>query len=156
MKYSSASAFRRALEDRLRQQGLQSGVPLVRLRKMIAFDRFLARLVQVQPNQWVVKGGFALQLRLGQRARTTKDIDLLMLDQQQDVYFRLSAVGATVLDDWFSFEVSRIALSATENFGGDQYQVLSLLDGRRFEGFHLDVGVGDHCYFCCVANASCT
>ena len=142
MKYNSASAFRRALEDRLRQQGLQSGVPLVRLRKMIAFDRFLARLVQVQPNQWVVKGGFALQLRLGQRARTTKDIDLLMLDQQ-DVYPWLRAAGTAALNDWFSFEVSRMALSATENFGGDRYQVLSLLDGRRFEGFHLDVGIGD-------------
>jgi len=143
MKYSTASAFRRALEDRLRQQSLRSGVPLVRMRKMIAFDRFLARLVQAQPGQWVVKGGLALQLRMGQRARTTKDIDLLMLDQQREVYPRLREAGMLVLDDWFSFEVSHPALSATEDFGGDRYQLLSLLDGRRFEGFHLDVGIGD-------------
>lgn len=72
MKYNSASAFRRALEDRLRQQSLQSGIPLVRMRKMIAFDRFLARLFQAQPSQWVVKGGLALQLRVGQRPEQPK------------------------------------------------------------------------------------
>ena len=64
MKYNSGSAFRRALEDRLRNQSLQSGVPLVRLRKMVAFDRFLARLIQSSPDEWVLKGGLALQLRL--------------------------------------------------------------------------------------------
>ena len=44
MKYESSAAFRRALEDRLRAQSITSGMPLVRLRKMVAFDRFLARL----------------------------------------------------------------------------------------------------------------
>jgi len=34
MKYSSGDDFRRALEDRLRQQSLQTRVPLVRLRKL--------------------------------------------------------------------------------------------------------------------------
>ncbi|MEA3328001.1 MAG: nucleotidyl transferase AbiEii/AbiGii toxin family protein [Chloroflexota bacterium] len=52
-------------------------MPLSRLRKLVVFDRFLARLFQDQPDHWVFKGGFALQLRLGERARTTKDIDLL-------------------------------------------------------------------------------
>jgi hypothetical protein len=31
---------------------------------MIAFDRFLARLFQEQPDKWVVKGGLALQLQM--------------------------------------------------------------------------------------------
>jgi hypothetical protein len=43
---------------------------------MVAFDRFLARLATKEPEAWIVKGGFALQLRLGERARTTKDIDV--------------------------------------------------------------------------------
>ncbi len=46
MKYTSGVAFRRALEDRLRHQTLEADVPLVRLRKMVAFDRFLASLIQ--------------------------------------------------------------------------------------------------------------
>lgn len=41
MKYLSGGAFRRALEDRLRSMSIQRGIPLVRLRKMVAFDRFL-------------------------------------------------------------------------------------------------------------------
>ena len=50
MTYGSSASFRRALEDRLRAQSLQTGAPLVRLRKMVAFDRFLARLLQDQPD----------------------------------------------------------------------------------------------------------
>jgi hypothetical protein len=80
MKYKDSAAFRKALETRLRTQSQQSGVPLTRLRKMVAFERFLARLVTDQPGAWVLKGGMALQLRLGRRARTTKDIDLLLKD----------------------------------------------------------------------------
>ena len=57
MTYRSGASFRRALEDRLRAQSLETGVPLVRLRKMVVFDRFLARLVQGQPDAWVLKGG---------------------------------------------------------------------------------------------------
>jgi hypothetical protein len=60
MKYQNGAAFRRALEDRLRAQSLQSGVALVRLRKMVAFDRFLARLLLAQPDTWVLKGGQAI------------------------------------------------------------------------------------------------
>jgi len=39
MKYESSAAFRRALEDRLRAQSITSGMPLVRLRKMVVFGR---------------------------------------------------------------------------------------------------------------------
>ena len=71
MIYQTGQAFRRALETRLLTQSTQDGVPLVRLRKMVAFDRFLARLLAAQPDHWLLKGGLALQLRLGRRARTT-------------------------------------------------------------------------------------
>ncbi len=42
MKYATASAFRVALEERLRHEHTVAGTALVRLRKMVAFDRFLA------------------------------------------------------------------------------------------------------------------
>ena len=45
--YQSGAAFRRALEERLRSKSLNDGVPLFRLRKMVAFDSFLARLVSL-------------------------------------------------------------------------------------------------------------
>ena len=50
MRYKTAVAFRRALEERLRQQSLEGGQPLARLRKMVAFDRFLARLGKKGPS----------------------------------------------------------------------------------------------------------
>ncbi|MGB9606231.1 MAG: hypothetical protein ACPL88_10195 [Bryobacteraceae bacterium] len=48
----------------MRRQAIASGMPLARLRKMVAFERFLARLVAAQPDAWVLKGGLALQFRL--------------------------------------------------------------------------------------------
>lgn len=76
MRYETASALRRALEDRLKERSQRDGAVLARLRKQVAFDRCLARLVQVAQDQWALKGGFALQLRMSDRARTTRDIDL--------------------------------------------------------------------------------
>jgi len=76
-RYQSGAAFRQALEERLLSRSLASNIPLVRLRKTVAFDRFLARLENLQPGKWILKGGFAIQLRLADQARTTKDIDVL-------------------------------------------------------------------------------
>ena len=50
MKYADGSSFRRALEDRLREESLSTGIPLVRLRKTIAFERFLARVENSSPG----------------------------------------------------------------------------------------------------------
>ncbi len=75
--YPSDTAFRQALEQRLLNQArAEPTVPLVRLRKAVAFEALLRRLLRDQPNEWLLKGGFALQLRLGLQTRTTKDIDL--------------------------------------------------------------------------------
>jgi len=140
MRYESGSAFRRALEERLRRQSLTSGAPLVRLRKMVAFERFLARLVATQPESWVLKGGLALQFYLGERARTTQDMDLLLRETLPTVEIHHRLVVAALLDlgDWFLFEVARPSDSATLRFS-----VQSLVDGRPFETFHVDVGIGD-------------
>lgn len=142
MKYQSGGAFRRALETRLRQQSLQSHVPLVRLRKMVAFDRLLARLLASQPERWVLKGGLALQLRLGDRARTTKDIDLLFVEAPEGIYRQIREAANLQLGDWFSFEVGRPSNHLDKDGGGIRHSIHSLLDGRTFEIFHLDVGVG--------------
>ena len=79
-RYATAAAFRRALEDRLKDIAGRESVDLQRLRRQVAFDRLLARLFQAgQPLAlpWVLKGGYAMELRI-KSARTTKDIDLTM------------------------------------------------------------------------------
>jgi len=153
MNYDNSAGFRRALEDRLRTQSLKTGAPLVRLRKMVVFDRFLVRLIQDQPDAWVLKGGLALQLRLGNQARTTKDIDLLLTARRdeghatrswRDIHQALVRAALLDLRDWFQFEVERPADEIpTEPVGGMRFRVRGLLDGRRFETFHIDVGWGD-------------
>jgi hypothetical protein len=141
--YLTGAAFRRALEDRLRSRNLQSGTPLVRLRKKVAFDRFLARLILLQPDQWVLKGGFAIELRLNDKARTTKDIDVLVLDNNIDILSALRNAGALDLSDWFQFVVQPVEFRFLDEIGNLRFNIRSLLDGRTFEEFHIDVGIGD-------------
>lgn len=140
MQYQNSAAFRRALEDRLRRQSVASGTPLARLRKMVAFERFLARLVAAEPDAWALKGGLALQFRLGERARATQDIDLLLRLSlpTTEIHQRLVSAALRDVGDWFTFEVARPEREAELRF-----PVRSLLDGRLFEAFHVDVGMGD-------------
>ncbi len=143
MKYSNGSAFRRALEDRLRNINIRNGIPLTRLRKIIAFDRFMARLLKYDPAKWVLKGGLALELRLGPYARTTRDMDLLAFYKAKEIHGLLVKSGKIDLGDFFSFQVNKPSSDAIETIGGVRFPVLSLLDGRLFEQFHIDVGVSD-------------
>lgn len=76
MTYETPAALRRALEDRLLAESRRSGVSLDRLRRRVMVERILARLQAAEPNAWVLKGGTALEVRLGDRARLTKDIDV--------------------------------------------------------------------------------
>src|SRR5208337_3993723 len=78
--YTTAAAFRRALEVRLQDIAKREAVDLQRLRRQVAFDRFLARLFrecQLRTLPWILKGGYAMELRI-KSARTTKDIDLTL------------------------------------------------------------------------------
>lgn len=143
MNFQSGGAFRRAVEERLNTKARTTGLPLVRLRKMVAFDRFLARLVAAQPDAWALKGGLALQLRLGGRSRTTKDIDLLSFAMADQVLSLLRTAASLDLKDWFSFEVSEPARVPLTGQAGQRYLIQTLLDGRTFENFHVDIGVGD-------------
>jgi hypothetical protein len=76
VRYQSGAAFRTALEQRLLTRSRTTGLALARLRKHVAFERLLARLLVVAPDRWVLKGGLALDFRLGARARATVDMDL--------------------------------------------------------------------------------
>jgi len=141
MRYASGSAFRTALEARLRAESIATGLPLVRLRKTIAFDRLLARLVSSQPESWLLKGGLALQLRMGSRSRTTKDVDLLLRETGADARALLMLVARVDLGDWFEFEVATPVRGPVHD--GVMLPVRSLIDGREFEAFRVDVGIGD-------------
>ena len=73
-KYATGAALRVPLEERLKQIAKTEGTELQRLRRQVAFDRPLARLFDSVDTQWVLKGGYAMELRF-QVARATKDLD---------------------------------------------------------------------------------
>jgi hypothetical protein len=61
-----------------------------------------------------------------------------------DVHQALVRAALLDLGDWFQFEVERPATEIpTGPIGGARFQVRGLLDRRRFETFHIDVGWGD-------------
>ena len=76
-KYASATAFRVALESRLKKTAQEDRLDLQRLRRQAAGDRLLCRLFAEPDAPWLLKGGYAMELRL-KTARTTRDIDLAM------------------------------------------------------------------------------
>ncbi len=74
-KFKTAFDFRKSLEARLQAQAAKTGEDLQRIRRKVAFDRFLARIFHLGNPGFYLKGGYAMELRIA-HARATKDIDL--------------------------------------------------------------------------------
>lgn len=149
--YKSAKDFRIALEHRLQKHAADSGLNLQRLRRTVAFNRFLARIFASKISPWVLKGGYAMELRL-HNARATLDVDLGFRgvpesggEIQTDYLQRLLASASqTDLGDFFGFEIGGVQLELDGPlYGGARYPVRSMIDGRLFVSFHVDVAVGD-------------
>lgn len=144
MKYATPGAFRAALEQRLLTMAQQTGVPLVRLRKLVVFDRLMARMMVVAPNRWVIKGAAALLFRVGAKFRTTKDLDLGRQDNEEAATADFLAAQSVDLGDYFTFIVERTKkLDAALEGAAVRYHVIAELAGRLFEDVTVDVGFGD-------------
>lgn len=149
-KYAAATAFRRALEDRLRLISEKEKLPIERLRREVAFDRFLARLFADDKAPWVLKGGYALELRI-KEARATKDIDMALREAMgagdslnEAILAALEKAAAVDLTDFFVFEIGALMrdLDAAP-YGGARFPVEARMDARTFVKFHIDIGAGD-------------
>ncbi len=144
MRYATASAFRTALERRLIELSRGTGAPLLRLRKDVAFDRFLARLLAGAPGRWVLKGALALEFRLGPRARTTKDMDLVVREGGEATTEALLAAGEADLGDFFVFAVEkRAGREGADEGTAVRHRVRAELAGRPFEEVLVDVAFAD-------------
>ena len=148
-QYATATAFRTALEARLNNFAKKHDIDLQRLRRQVAFDRLLCRLFKARPKDLFLKGGYAMELRI-QKARATKDIDLVLeskkLDrlkaQGQEIFDMLQAAAGFQLDDFFVFLVGEPTLDLEAiPYGGSRFPVEAHLDGRLFERFPMDVVV---------------
>lgn len=149
--YKSAAAFRMSLEERLKALHTESGVPLTSLRLKVVIERLLARLFDTASPPWLLKGGYAMELRYRPRARTTKDIDLsvktiaaALSEHLRQVREELQSAADHDHGDYFLFQIGEPSseLQGAPD-GGARFPVNALLAGRSFAKFHLDVGFGD-------------
>jgi hypothetical protein len=141
VRYASAPPFRQALEARLGSASRAGGSSLARLRKEVVFERLLARLVAVAPERWILKGALALDYRFGDRARTTRDVDLAVRGDETSATADLLAAQAVDLGDFFSFAVERTGtLDRLADGAAVRFHVVAELAGRTFDEFVLDVG----------------
>lgn len=144
MKYTSAAAFRQALEQRLKNEAAATDLGLARLRKRVAFELFLRRLLAVAPDRWVLKGALALDFRLGAGTRATKDIDLVRDDDEAAATRDVTAAQQLALDDFFTFAATRTdELNDADEFSAVRFHVTAQLAGRTFEQFLVDIGFSD-------------
>jgi hypothetical protein len=140
MRYGDATAFRQALEERLKTRARGDGAQLARDRKRVAFDRLLARLLAVAPGRWLLKGGFALELRLAGRARATKDVDIDWQADKELLLETLIDAAAHDAGDYFAFTIERTGAPEDRLGGSHRFRASASLAGRLFETFLLDVG----------------
>ena len=152
-KYASSTAFRTALEDRLKKLAQLENLDLQRVRRQTAFDRLLCRLFANPNAPWLLKGGYAMELRL-KTARTTRDIDLAVTQlplptadwdaNAANILESLREAGKLDLLDFFTFAFGNAMqdLDAAP-YGGARFPVDARLAGRSFVKFHLDVSAGD-------------
>lgn len=142
-QYSSGAALRTALEERLKRVSREEAADLQRLRRQVAFDRFLARLFRHTQTDWVLKGGYAMELRF-HTARATKDLDFTVRGKPEGVLEYLQDAGTLDVGDFLSFRIGEAMMDLDgAPYGGARYPVEAVLGGRTFVKFHLDVGVGD-------------
>lgn len=107
MRYRTPADFRKALEHRLLNSARQSGAPVARLRKLVLFDRLLARLLVVAPDRWILKGALALDFRMPHHARSTRDMDLAHHHDEQVAANDFIAAQSADLGDYFTFAIER-------------------------------------------------
>jgi len=150
-RFGSASAFKAALESRLRKKSRESGIPFSTLQLKFVMERLLARLFQDRASPWLLKGGFAMDLRFRPQARTTKDIDLSVFlvgpesgPTSPDLRDRLQAAAEADLGDYLTYRIGEPQVELTNApKGGSRYPCEAVLLGKTYARLHIDVGIGD-------------
>ncbi len=128
------------LERLLQSYGRATGVAPNRLRRWMTMMVMIGALdrVQADPDQplFLVKGGVAMELRLRQGARATRDLDMVFLGDPEQLLAALDAALA-VPYSLFSFE-----RGAAEPIGTTQSQRLDVkvaFNGRSWATVRLEI-----------------
>jgi len=132
----------RSLSHRLRNRAAELAVDPARLRRHLVFQRVLARLAP--SGQWVLKGGFSLEVRLALAGRATMDLDMVLAEAAAsalDLQDLLDEALASDLDDDFTFSIALPRALPARDMGtpGWRVKVQASVAGQRFEQITLDV-----------------
>jgi hypothetical protein len=147
-EFKSAAAFKTSLEARMRTRAKESGLPFQTLQLKFVIERLLARLFHAPDAPWLLKGGFAMDLRYRPRARTTKDVDLsvslVTAGLSTELRDRLQAAADADLGDYLTFRIGEPKSELTNApKGGGRFSCEAVLLGKTYAKFHIDVGLGD-------------
>jgi hypothetical protein len=136
-RYTTPAALDRAVAARLRQR-YPPGEVAAR-RNEVAYRRLVARLFAHSPDGWVLRGGYAMILRLDPN-RTSNDIDVAYVHAAGEHAVALRELERAMqldLGDFFSFEVVRVGAATQER--ARRITVRCRLGAREFATFRVDL-----------------
>lgn len=139
-EFSTPAAFRAAVESRLRDRARTLGVSAYVLRRQAALERLMVRLDRVAPGRWALKGGLALETRLGAHARVSVDLDADHAVGADAA--RADLQRATVVEAGDHFDFALTGSQGLVDAGvrlAVRYALESSLAGRSFEPVQVDV-----------------
>jgi hypothetical protein len=151
-KFASPAAFKASVEARLKALAQQRGIDLNALRLKLVMERLLARLFALPDPPWILKGGYAMELRYRPRARTTRDIDLTcsadadtpLAERLSGMRDQLQEAAEADLGDYLTFRIGSPTMElAGAPLGGARFPCEALMAGKLYGRFHIDLGFGD-------------
>jgi hypothetical protein len=125
--------------------GVGGANPARRVQVIVAIDRLLQRLLRTTSwGTWIVKGGYANQVRHPGQARTTDDVDLAIDAAIGTATEMLTSAMRIDLADLFGFELMGAPRALTGPPGGGfRYMVTARLGGQELVRFKVDVSARD-------------
>jgi len=141
-EYATPAGFRAAVEASLRERARRLGAPAYVVRRLAALERLLVRLTRVAPGRWALKGGLALETRLGDRARVSIDLDADHVHGAEAARADLQRAAIEDIGDHFGFAlVGSEELRETGVGLAVRYKLESSVAGRPFEPLQVDVTI---------------
>lgn len=133
------------LLGRMTREAKAAGVPARRIHLVVAIDRLLARLLVTAPEgSWVVKGGFANQLRRPDDARFTEDIDLRIASMIDAAPTLIADAFGEDLNDLFSYELTAPPAELQGPPGGGlRFVAMARIVGQQLVTFKIDISASD-------------
>jgi len=139
-RFADPAHFRASVDERLRIYARKTGTPLTVVRRQAALERLIVRLGRAAPNRWALKGGLALDTRLGGRARASMDMDADHVQGAKAARADLLAATEVDLGDYFEFAITGSrGLREGDLDLATRFRLECSVGGVRFEVLQADV-----------------